>query len=120
MIYELVYNYIFVFDNVVINIGNVYNIQFGKFIVLNYGFYVFIWIISIWGLSYYIIELLVDNSVVYVVFLNLGNVIDGIVNGIVVVYVIKDRKFLLELVFVLINIILLVIVMVVYYLLVGM
>lgn len=39
--------YIFVFDNVKINIGFVYNKYFGMFIVFSDGVYVFIWIILV-------------------------------------------------------------------------
>lgn len=120
MIHEPAYNHTLVFDNAVTNIGNAYNTQSGKFIAPNYGLYVFTWTISIWGPSYHTTELLVDNSVVHAVFLNPGNVIDGTVNGTAVVHVTKDRKSLLELALVSINITLLVTVMAVHHLLAGM
>lgn len=79
--------YILVFDKVIINVGNVYYIYMGIFIVLRLGFYVFIWIIRLWGYWYYNIEFFVDNNIVYIIFFNFVNVVDGSVIGIVVVYV---------------------------------
>lgn len=46
--------------------------------------------------SYHMTELLVDNSVIYVVFLNPGNVTDGTVTGTAVAYVTKDSEVLVR------------------------
>lgn len=87
IVFVLIFYYIFVFDEVIIGVGNVYYFYMGIFIVFKFGFYVFIWLIRCIENDYYLLELLVDNNIVSVIYLNLGNIIDGIVIGIVVVYV---------------------------------
>lgn len=73
------------FDKVIIDVGNVYYFYMGIFIVFKFGFYVFIWLIRCYENNYYIIEFLVDNNIVNVIYIFLGNVMDGIVIGIVVI-----------------------------------
>lgn len=60
--------WIIFFDIVIINVGNVYYLYMGILIVLKFGFYVFIWIIRLFGYRYYIIELVVNNKIVNVLY----------------------------------------------------
>lgn len=65
-IYEMV-----IFNQVLLNEGNVYNIIFGKFIVLVDGVYFFSWIIFLDVGKYFIIEIVFNNIVI------VYNCIDG-------------------------------------------
>lgn len=86
-VFVFVVYYIILFDIVIINVENVYYFYMGIFIVFRFGFYVFIWMISLYGNVYFMMELVVNNVVVNWIFLGIYNNIDGSVIGIVVVYV---------------------------------
>lgn len=61
--YNLSLCYIFVFDDVKINIGFFYNKYFGMFIVFSDGVYVFIWIIFILCYLYVYCEIVINFQV---------------------------------------------------------
>lgn len=86
-VFVFVVYYIILFDIVIINVENVYYFYMGIFIVFRFGFYVFIWMIRLYGNVYFMMELVVNNVVVNWIFLGIYNNIDGSVIGIVVVYV---------------------------------
>lgn len=86
-VFVFVVYYIILFDIVIINVGNVYYFYMGIFIVFRFGFYVFIWMIRLYGNVYFMMELVVNNVVVNWIFFGIYNNIDGSVIGIVVVYV---------------------------------
>lgn len=80
-------HYIIAFDKVVTNVGNAYQPHSGTFIVPGSGLFVFTWTIRQVGTRYHVTELLVDNNIVNVIYLNPANTIDGSVTGTVVVHV---------------------------------
>lgn len=61
--------YIILFDMVIINKGNGYYFSIGVFIVFEFGYYVFIWIVCmIFGFEY-LLELVVNSLVKGVLFM---------------------------------------------------
>lgn len=59
----------------------------GTFIAPKSGLYVFTWSIRCGGNHYHSAELLADNNIVNVIYINPGNTIDGTVTGTAVVHV---------------------------------
>lgn len=80
-------HHIIAFDKVITNVGNAYHPHSGTFIAPRSGLYVFTWTISQWGTSNHVTELVVDNEIVNVIYMNPANVIAGSVTGTVVVHV---------------------------------
>lgn len=75
------------FDKVITDVGNAYHPHMGTFIAPKYGLYVFTWTIRLGGNHYHSTELLADNNIVNVIYLNPGSAIDGTVTGTAVVRV---------------------------------
>lgn len=81
-------HHIIVFDKAVTNVGNAYHPHSGTFIAPRSGLYVFTWTIRQDGTNHHITELLVDNNIVNVIYMNPGgNVMSGSVTGTVVMHV---------------------------------
>lgn len=78
--------YIFIFDMVLIDVGNGYNRYMGVFIVFVGGFYVFIWFLCLIGNEYYSVQLYVNNVVCGLVYFNVSEGGNEIVSGISVVF----------------------------------
>ncbi|XP_056014773.1 uncharacterized protein LOC130052799 [Ostrea edulis] len=89
-------HHILTFDTVITNKGNAYHPHSGTFIAPRSGLYVFTWTIRMYGQSHHSTELLVNNNVVGVTYLDTGNAVDGSVSGIVVVHVNQGDDVLLK------------------------
>lgn len=80
-------HHIIAFDKVITNVENAYHPHSVTFIAPRSGLYVFTWTIRQQGTSYHATELLVDNNIVNVIYMNPSNVMAGSVTGTAVVHV---------------------------------
>lgn len=80
-------HHIIAFDKVITNVGNAYHPHSGTFIAPRSGLYVFTWTIAQGGTSYHVTELVVDNNIVNVIYMDPGNIMAGSATGTVVVHV---------------------------------
>lgn len=78
--------YIFIFNMVLIDVGNGYNRYMGVFIVFVGGFYVFIQFLCLIGNEYYSVQLYVNNVVCGLVYFYVSEGGNEIVSGISVVF----------------------------------
>lgn len=80
-------HHILTFDTVITNVGNAYHSHQGTFFAPWTGIYVFTWTIRLTNYSKQTTELLVNNNVIYWIYFNSNDSVDGSVTGTAVVQV---------------------------------
>lgn len=80
-------HHILTFDTVITNVGNAYHSHQGTFFAPRTGINVFTWTIRLTNYSKQTTELLVNNNVIYWIYFNSNDSVDGSVTGTAVVQV---------------------------------